>query len=99
MWHGVYRRLLQRGLFQGAGGMATTRTHTGATARGCGAGEILHHVPGRQSMNTKQHELLEAVRHWSRVLHRHEHGAELAREKVREIMKQMEGDNAQPNNE
>ena len=50
-------------------------------------------------MNTRQHELLEAVRHWSRILHRHEHGAELAREKVREIMKQMEGDNAQPNNE
>jgi len=42
-------------------------------------------------MNTKQHELLEAVRYWSRVLHRHEHGAALARERVREILKQMEG--------
>lgn len=50
-------------------------------------------------MNTKQHELLEAVRQWSRILYRHECGAALAREKVREIMRQMEGHNAQPNNE
>ena len=43
-------------------------------------------------MNTRQHELLEAVRRWSRILHRHEHGAALARERVRAIMKEMEGE-------
>lgn len=86
-------------MFRHPVGDATGRANTGATTIGAGVGEVLHHVPGWQSMNTKQRELLEAVRQWSRILYRHECGAALAREKVREIMRQMEGHNAQPNNE